>query len=203
MTRREFFQIAAAAAVPALPPAAVPARVTVPIRLIFDSRVKWRAGRLHYFWWSLWRQTVRDFESCGVHLEVIEGVGDIWRPYRREPVISGLDANALNVVVTDTLPILWDRGLALCGVTMTYRGFHLCVIALERAHTNEVPLLSLNTCNHEILHALLGDVFERRPKGVAGQAREFRIDCYATLAWLFPYAGAIRKAAYIYVNRLR
>ncbi len=96
----------------------------------------------------------------------------------------------------------WDQGRALCGVTLRYRGYHLCVIALDRAHGFQLPLLSVNTCTHELLHVLLLDIFEDRPEGLAGQAREFRIDWYATRLWLFHDGAAIRGMTRNYLSRL-
>ena len=78
----------------------------------------------------------------------------------------------------------------------------MCMIALDHAHGNQIPMLSVNTCTHELLHALMLDVFEDRPAGFAGQAREFRIDWYATNLWLFHQGAAIRKSAGRYVQFL-
>jgi hypothetical protein len=94
-----------------------------------------------------------------------------------------------------------DQGRALCGVTLRYRGYHLCVIALDRSHGFQLPLLSVNTCTHELLHVLLLDIFEDRPEGLAGQAREFRIDWYATRLWLFHDGAAIRGMTRNYFSR--
>jgi hypothetical protein len=77
------------------------------------------------------------------------------------------------------------------------------MVALYRAHCHQIPFLSVNTCVHELLHVLLQDVFEGRPKGLLGEAREFRIDWHATRLWLFHDGGTIRKAAQAYVDRLR
>ena len=77
------------------------------------------------------------------------------------------------------------------------------MVALDHAHGHQIPLLSVNTCVHELLHALLHDIFERRPDGLLGEARELRIDWYATRLWLFHDGAAIRRAAQAYVERLR
>ncbi len=60
----------------------------------------------------------------------------------------------------------------------------------------------MNTCLHEILHALLGDIFERRPPGWKGNLREVSVDVCATRMWLFGDRGAIRDAARSYLQRL-
>src|SRR5437879_3896508 len=66
-----------------------------------------------------------------------------------------------------------------------------------------VPFLSVNTCVHELLHALLQDVFVDRPKWYQGGEREFRTDWSATCLWLFHDGAAIRKSGRAYVDRLR
>jgi hypothetical protein len=97
----------------------------------------------------------------------------------------------------------WDHARALSGVTTRYQGYHLCMVALNYAHGHQIPFLSVNTCLHELLHALLGDIFESRPEGLPGAAREFRVDWYATRLWLFHDGAHIRKAAQTYAERLR
>src|SRR6185436_19635253 len=95
------------------------------------------------------------------------------------------EQGVINFVITDRLPTQWDNGRALSGVTTLYRGYHVCMIALNHAHCHELPFVSVNTCLHELLHVLLLDVFDPRPSGLPGHARELRIDFYATLLWLF------------------
>src|SRR6266481_4386871 len=199
MTRREFFSLAAAAVVPAISQTPL----IVPVHLIMDGRVKWRPNQLRRFWSSMWPEAVRDFGRCGIRLESTLRTGEVERPPGREPVVTGLDPGAINLIVTNQIPMEWDSGRALSGVAMRYRGYDLCMVALSHAHGNQIPVLSVNTCVHEILHVLLHDTFERRPQGVPGQAREFRIDWYATRMWLFHDGAAIRKAAQSYVERLR
>lgn len=190
----------AAGAVPANRQAAL----IVPVHLVQDSRVTWvawRAELLHGFWWHIWPEAVRDFGRCGVRLQSSFGEGEVVRFRGREPAIWGLEPGAINLVITDQLPLEWDRGLALSGVTTQYRGRHLCMVALNHAHGHQVPLLSTNTCVHELLHVLLLDIFEKRPEGVLGEARELRIDWYATGLWLFHDGFTIRKSAQEYVER--
>ena len=200
MTRRKFFSIAAVGAVPA----DSPAPLAVPVYHLLDSRANLRPGEIARFRSRIWPEAVRDFARCGIRLETSAGPGEIWRrPEGRQPVISGLRAGAINLAITDQVPGEWDNGRALSGVTTLYRNYHLSLIALYRAHGHQVPFLSVNTCVHELLHALLLDIFESRPRGLAGQAREFRVDWYATRLWLFHEGGAIRKTAASYVQRLR
>jgi hypothetical protein len=165
--------------------------------------MKWAHGALDQFWWKLWPETVREFGQAGVRFEMTAAIGGIWRPVAREPVVTGLARGVLNLVVTDRIPLEWDNGRILSGVTTLYRGWHLCMIGLTRAHGNQIPLLSTNTCVHELLHALMGDIFEFRPAGWRGQTRETRVDWCATSLWLFHGCAGLRESARRYVERLR
>jgi hypothetical protein len=109
-------------------------------------------------------------------------------------VFVGADPAAVNMVVTDEIPLLWDNGRGLAGISTHYDGYDLCLIALNNAHGNQVPFFSVNTCVHELLHVLLGDVYGRHPSGAAGQWREMRVDAYATRLWLFGDGRAVREA---------
>jgi hypothetical protein len=97
----------------------------------------------------------------------------------------------------------WDNGRALAGATTLREGYCVCMIALRYAHGHQVPFLSTNTCVHEMLHALLQDIFVNRPNWLQTGERESRIDWYATLLWLFQDGTAIRRSAEICLNRLR
>ncbi|SPE41221.1 conserved hypothetical protein [Candidatus Sulfopaludibacter sp. SbA3] len=174
----------------------------VPVNLVLDGQVKWRPRQLDEFQRGIWAAAVRDFAGCGVQIEGTWKAGGVQRPPGREPVISGLERGVLNVVITNRIPLEWDQGRAWSGVTTRYRGYDLCMVALDHAHGHQAPLLSLNTCTHELLHALMLDILEDRPPGLAGQARELRIDWYATRLWLFHDGAAIRKPAQKYVERL-
>ena len=199
MTRRQFFTVTAISR--AL--AAAPNAVVVPVHHIIDSMAKWAPGEVERFWRRLWPAASRQLGRCGVRFESSFGTGGVWRPPGREPVVSGLERHMLNLVITNRIPMEWDRGRTLNGVTARYRGFHLCMIAMDHAHGLEVPLVSVNTCTHELLHALMLDIFEDRPGGVAGQWREFRIDWYATRLWLGTSSAEVRESARQYVSRLK
>jgi hypothetical protein len=200
MTRRGFLL---AASVPGLAIGRQEATLSVPVRYILDKEVKWRPGQVERFRATIWSQTVRDLLRCGVRLAAVSVDGGVWRPAHRQPMITGLDRGAINLVLTNEIPLEWDHGRALCGVTTLYRGYHLCMIAVNRAHGHQLPFVSVNTCLHELLHALLHDIFELRPRGLPGAAREFRVDYYATQLWLFRGGDAIREAARSYVRRWR
>ena len=193
--RREFL-LASLAAAPDSP-------VEVPVRVVIDRDAKWWPGQLKDFSDRIWPECARDFLRGGVALKTSRGEGRVERPNGREPVISGLDPAALNAVITERIPEEWDRGRAVAGVTTLYRDYHLCLIALRRAHGNRIPFVAVNTCTHELLHAVLGDIFESKPKGMTGEWRESRIDAIATKLWWWGGGGAIRESARVYVERLK
>ncbi|MBN9663330.1 MAG: hypothetical protein J0H49_34340 [Acidobacteria bacterium] len=197
MTRRSFCALAPAVL------AAAPAPVVVPVSLVLDSKAKLTPEVKQAFWSSLWPQAVRDFAAGGIRLDCRTVAGEVLRPPGRQPVVSGLDPARLNVVLTGTVPMEWDSGRSLSGMTLRYRGRHLCMVSLYRAHGHLIPLVSVNTCVHEILHALMLDIFEQNPQGIAGAGRELRIDYLATRLWLFHDGAEIRNSAQVYVRKLR
>lgn len=199
MTRRAFVFAASMAA------RAAPAQsqVVVPVHRVVNSRGQCTPEEFHRFWWNVWPEAVRDFSKAGVQLLTTDANGEIRRTAGDRPLFSGLRRGVLNLVLTDRLPLYWDNARALPGVTTIHEGYHLCLIALRYAHRHQVPFLSVNTCVHELLHALFQDIFVSRPKWLQAGARELRIDWYATRLWLFGDGAAIRKSAREYVDRLR
>jgi len=168
-----------------------------------DSRAQCTPEQLHHFWSGIWPEAVRNFSQGGIGLQTSDGPGEVRRSPGDRPIFIGLRRGAINLVLTNHIPVIWDAGRALAGVTTIHDGYHVCLIALRYAHGDQVPFLSVNTCVHELLHALLQDVFVSRPKWYQTGGREFRIDCYATGLWLFHEGAAIRKSAQAYLGRLR
>ena len=168
-----------------------------------DSRAQCTPEQLHHFWSGIWPEAVRNFSQGGIGLQTSDGPGEVRYSPGDRPIFIGLRRGAINLVLTDHIPMIWDTGRALAGVTAIHDGYHVCLIALRYAHGDQVPFLSVNTCVHELLHALLQDVFVSRPKWYQTGGREFRIDCYATGLWLFHEGAAIRKSAQAYLGRLR
>ena len=199
MTRRVLLQLLPAVA---LPTPAATAPLTLPIHHILDRNAKCRAHHVRNFWDSIWPQAAGDLFHCGVGISLTSVEGEVARPPSRQPVITGLRPGALNFVVTDRIPVQWDHGRGLAGVTTLYRGYHLCMAALTYAHGHRIPFVATNTVTHELLHALLLDIFENRPAGLWGQAREFRIDAIATRLWLLNDGSAVRESATKYLERL-
>jgi hypothetical protein len=180
-----------------------PARLPVPVHRIVDSRARCSPGQLRQFWFGIWPEAVRNFGLGGIELRTTDGPGEVRRSPGDMPVFVGLRPGVVNLVLTDHIPMKWDNGRALAGVTTIHGGYHVCLVALQYAHGDQVPFVSTNTCVHELLHALLQDVFVRRPKWYQTGGREFRIDWYATSLWMFHDGAAIRRSAQEYLRRLR
>ncbi len=199
MTRRGFLPLLAAAT-----PSVRAARATLvlPIHHILDRNAKCRAHHVRDFWNSIWPQAAADLFHCGIGISLTSTEGEVARPPSRQPIITGLRPRALNFVVTDRIPVQWDHGRALSGVTTLYRGYHLCMAAVTHAHGHRIPFVATNTVTHELLHALLMDILENRPAGLWGQARELRVDAIATRLWLFNDGSAMREPATKYLERL-
>ncbi len=200
MTRREFISTAAAAPVVS---SRSQAPLVVPVHQVIDTRAKSTPEQLQQFSSSIWPEAVRDFRRCGIQLQTTQQPLAIRRSPGGRPVFPKLKHGVINFFITDYIPMEWDNGRGLAGVTTQYDGYHLCMIALNYAHGHQIPFFSVNTCVHELLHVLLQDVYENRPKGLSGYGREFRIDSYATRLWLFHEGGAIRQAAQAYLDRVR
>ena len=199
LTRRDFIWTAATAAAGSRPPG----RLVVPIHRVMDSRAQNPPEQFRRFWGSIWPEAFRDFARGGIDLQTSDGAGEIKRSAADKPIFIGLRPGVINLILTDHIPMYWDRGQALAGVTTIQQGYHLCVIAVRYAHGDQVPFLSVNTCVHELLHALMEDVFVNHPKWYQTGEREFRIDYYATLLWMFRDGAAVRQSAQRYLGRLR
>jgi hypothetical protein len=200
MTRRDFLR--SLAATPSVA-AAAPARVIVPLHRVTDSRARCTPEQINRFWWKIWPEAVATFAHGGIALQTSDGPGRVRRTAGDTPIFDGLRRGMLNLVLTDHIPMKWDRGRALAGATTIFDGYHVSLIALQYAHGNQVPFFSVNTCVHEMLHALLQDVFVSRPNWFQGGGRESRTDWYATSLWLFHNGAAVRRSARGYLERLR
>ena len=195
MTRREF-----AASFAALTSArdAVP----VPVHRIVDNKARFAPGAVDRFWHSIWPEAVRDFGRGGIVLQTTDGPGAVGHTAGDRVFFVGLRRDALNLIVTDTLPLYWDQARLLAGMTTIDRGYAVSVIAMRYAHGDRVPFMSVNTCVHEMLHAILGDIFVARPSALQSTERESRVDWYATQLWLFGNGAAVRRAARGFPGRL-
>lgn len=199
MTRRDFIGIAAAAAYGS----AASTQLLVPVHRVVDARAERPPDELQHFWWSIWPEAVRVFGHGRIGFQTTDGPGEVRLSPGDRPIFVGLRRGVVNLVLTTHIPMYWDKGRELAGVTTIHDGYHVCLIALRYAHGNRVPFLSVNTCVHELLHALLQDIFVARPSWYASGGREARTDWYATGLWLFRDGAAIRKSAQAYLARLR
>src|SRR5258705_12120532 len=112
MTRRDFVSTAAAAVIPANSQTPLIA----PVNLVMDSRAKCTPQQLRRFFSSIWPEAVRDFNRCGIQLQGNQRTGEIKLSPGGRPIFTGLERGAINVVLTDRIPIAWDSGRALLGV---------------------------------------------------------------------------------------
>jgi hypothetical protein len=109
----------------------------------------------------------------------------------------------VNVVLTGAVPLYWDNGRSLPGVTTVYEGCHVSVVSVRNAYANRLPFVAVNTVVHELLHVIRGDIFVR-PSGLLIRVdRETAVDWEATRMWLLGSAPGVKEAARLYVQRLR
>lgn len=200
MTRRDILALAAAAPVLASTPASP---LAIPIHRITDAHARIPPDKLRRFWSNLWPEAVRDFARGGMALHTTDGPGEIRRTAADKPIFIGLQRGVINLVLTSALPLYWDEGRARAGVTTIVDGCHVCTLALAFAHGDQVPFFSLNTCVHELLHALMQDIYITHPKWYQSGSRELGVDYHATLLWLFHDGTAVRRSADAYLRRLR
>ena len=175
----------------------------VPVHRVMDTASACPPELVQRFWWRIWPEAFRDFRRCGIQLETTDATGEVRRSAGDRPIFKGLRRGAINLVLTDHIPMYWDDGHAAPGVSALYDGYHLCLIALRFAHGHQFPFLSVNTCVHELLHVLLQDIYMNRPKLRQAGQHEVSVDWHATRMWLFHDGSAIRKSAEVYLNRLR
>ncbi len=177
-------------------------RVIIPVHRVVNRRAQLPPELWRRFWSSIWPEAYRDFDRSGIRLQTTDAAGEIRRSPADRPIFEGARRGAVNLVLTDAIPMHWDNGRALAGVTTIDDGYHLCVIALRYAHGHQAPFLSVNTCVHELLHVLLQDIFLGRPTWHKAGRHETRIDWHATRMWLFGDGGAVRRSAREYRARL-
>jgi len=179
-----------------------PAAVEAPVLLMTDANSGLTTDELRRFRATVWAEAVRIFHASGVVLRAIERKGEILKYPSGRPRFIGLERKMLNVVLAATVPLEWDNGRALSGVTAIYEGYHISVIAVRNAHANRFPLLAVNTAVHELLHAFRGDIFLRRTGFLGGEDREAAVDWQATGLWLFGKSSGLQESARTYVQRL-
>ena len=197
MTRRDF--------IPALiAPAFAPASRTlaIPLLVLTNKFHRTPAARIGQFRTDVWNESFRVFAQCGITLRPEYRECEIRQHPGGNPRFMGTEPNRLNFILTDRIPSDWDNGRDSPGVAAQYEGHHLCLIAMNTAHPNRVPYLSVNTIVHELLHMFLQDILIARGGMVQGYGRETRADWYATRMWLFHEGTAVRESAREYLSGL-
>jgi len=188
-----------------LPAIASESRVVLNIAFVQDAHAHFKPGSLDRFWREIWPEAAIALGRCGISLQTTWRTGEIRRSASSALHFTELVPHAINVVLTDHFPLVWDNGRALNGVATRYEGYTLCALALDYAHANRIPFLSVNTCLHELIHVLAGDINQRRSTQVffGGQARESRVDVLATGLWLFGAGrGTVREQARAFTARV-
>lgn len=176
--------------------------VEIPVLRVMDKNAILTAAELQRFSATVWDEAVRLFRLCEVSLPSAQRIGEIRQYPSGRPRFIGLERQMLNVVLTDTIPLDWDNGRSLCGVTTIYEGYHVCAISLKNAYPNRLPFLAVNTVVHELLHIIQGDIFVRRSGLLNGADREAAVDWLATRLWLLGAAPGVKQSAREYVHRL-
>src|SRR5690348_5075048 len=113
MTRRSFVRAAASG----VWTSSAVAPVTIPVHRITDARIQCSPEQLHDFWRRIWPEAVRELGRGGIQLQVTDGPGEIKSTAGDRPNIVGLRHGAINVVITGHIPMKWDEGRGLAGVT--------------------------------------------------------------------------------------
>lgn len=200
MTRRA--AIGASALLSAGPAIASEAHLEIPLLRITDKHAHSGVARRTQFLTGIWKEAEQVFARGGIVLRPIDRTGEALQYPSGRPLFRCLDRSMINVVLTDRVPLDWDKGRSLAGVSTLYEGFCLSVLSIEEAHGNEIPFLSVNTVVHELLHVLLQDVFRDRTSVIHGQSAEARVDLHATRLWLFGGDETVRQSAKSCLDRL-
>ena len=198
MTRRHFVSLAAAVV-----SSGAQSAVVVPVHRVMDSGAPSSAANRQRFWSKIWPEAVRDFSRAGVQLQTTDATGEIRHTAGGRPIFIGLERGAINLVLTDHIPPRWDNAHALAGMSVLMGDYAVCLVALRFAHGHQIPFFSTNVCVHEMLHVIFQDIYLRSPKWYVEHNHELRNDSYATRLWLFHDGAAIRRAAQVFVERLR
>src|SRR5688500_10990716 len=112
MTRRELLSIAAAGAVS--PASAEP--LMIPVHHILDRRARITPDQIDAFRSRIWPEAAADCARCGIQFQTILTTGEVRRSPSGQPVFAGLERGVINLVITDHIPMEWDKGRALSGV---------------------------------------------------------------------------------------
>lgn len=87
--------------------------LTIPINQVIDSRIQWGEEKTERLWSRIWLEAVRDFGYCGIDLQSKSRTAEVGRSPSGQPEIDGLEPRMINLVVTDHIPLGWDKVAAL------------------------------------------------------------------------------------------
>jgi hypothetical protein len=178
------------------------AALRVPVLCVRNIHAKCTPRQMREFNDRVWNEALFTLEKSGIHLDVLDREGEVLKYPSDRPRIIGLARNRLNIVLTDHLPMYWDHGRSLGGLSTVYEGCHLCMVGIQNAHGFRIPFLSVNSVVHELLHIFLMDVFTASDGGLMNtHTRESRVDWYATRMWLFHDGAAVRESVQQYLKR--
>jgi hypothetical protein len=179
------------------------APVEIPLVRIMDKYAQSKPATRTQVLTVIWKEAEQVFAGAGMPLRTIDRVGEVLQYPSGRPRFRCLERGVINIVLTDRVPLDWDKGRSLAGVSAMYEGFCICVISMNEAHGNQIPFISVNTIAHELLHVLLQDVFRDRTSVFHGQSAEARVDLHATRLWLFGSDETVRKSTQVCLERLR
>jgi hypothetical protein len=152
------------------------ASINLPIVVHIDRRgSQIRTTHVRWFWECLLREAEHDLIHAGVRITSTVGQGWIERG-DIDAFFHGVQPEAINVYVTHWIPLCWDLGRGLCGLSGLAGATEVIVVSAENAHRHIVPYLATNTLAHEIGHVLRGDLRLRNPGGWEEQQRELSLD---------------------------
>jgi len=201
MTRRK--AIGGAILVASGPASGATAHLEIPLVRISDKYARSNPAKRAQFLTEIWKEAEQVFAKAGISLRTIDRIGEVLQYPSGRPRFRCLERGIINIVLADCVPLDWDKGRSLAGVSALYEGFCVCVVSLNEAHGNQIPFISVNTVVHELLHVLLQDVFRDRTSVFHGQSSEARVDLHATRLWLFGSDETVRESARVCLERLR
>jgi hypothetical protein len=120
-------------------------------------------------------EALLDLTKAGVAPIVRWGGGWIERK-EADALFHGVVPKAVNVFVTPWVPLCWDKGMGLCGLSGIAAGTDTVIVSTANAHRHLVPYLATNTLLHEFGHVLRGDLHRKNTNGWGEQMDELAVD---------------------------
>src|SRR5262252_5838672 len=108
MERRDFLKLAAMTAAPFTGNEPIAA----PLHRVMDGITPCAPEHIRRFWDRTWPEAFRDFQRAGVEWQTTDAAGEVRRSPGDRPIFIGLRRGVINLVLTDHIPMHWDRGRA-------------------------------------------------------------------------------------------